>query len=59
MFRTGFGKFGKVMAIDNATFQDLESFRKGWFFKMSMQEFWIFVWEESVIFKNEYKLMLC
>ena len=31
MFRIGFGKFWKVMEIDNATFQDLDIFGKGGF----------------------------
>ena len=47
--RTGFGKFWKVMEIDNAIFHDLESFGKGIFFKMAMEQFWIVVWENSKI----------
>ena len=37
--RMGFGKLWKVMEIDNAIFQDLESFGKGRFFKMAMEKF--------------------
>jgi len=34
------------MEIDNATFQDLESFGKGKLFKMAMEMFWAFAWEK-------------
>jgi len=44
---TGFGKFWKVMTIDNAIFQDLEGLGKEKFFKMPLEKFWIFVWESS------------
>ena len=40
-----FGKFRKVIGIDNAVFQYLEHFGKGKFFKIAMEKFWIFVWE--------------
>ena len=36
------------MELDNAIFQDLESFSKKKFFKMVMERFWIF-WENSKI----------
>ena len=39
----GFGTFWKVMEIDNAIFQYLESFETGRFFKMAMEKFGIFV----------------
>ena len=35
------------MEVDNAIFQDLESFVKRRFFKMAMEKFWIFVWKNS------------
>ena len=37
------------MEIDNVTFQDLEGFEKEKVFKMAMEKFWIFVWENSKI----------
>ena len=37
--RAGFGKFWKVMEIENAFFHDLESSRKGGFLKMTMEKF--------------------
>ena len=43
--RMSFGKFRKVIGIDNAVFQYLEHFGKGKFFKIAMEKFWIFVWE--------------
>ena len=45
--RTGFGKFWKVLEIDNAIFQDLESFGKESIFKMAVEKFWIFIWKNS------------
>ena len=39
---TGFGKIWKVMEIDNAIFQDLESFEKERSIKMAVEMFWIF-----------------
>ena len=41
--------FWKVMEIDSEIFQHLESFGKEKFFKMAMEKFWIFVWENSKI----------
>ena len=35
-----FGKFGKLMEIDNTIFQDLEIFGKETFFNMAMEKFW-------------------
>ena len=35
------------MEIDNAIFQDLESFGRGKFFQMAMEKSWVFVWESS------------
>ena len=35
------------MEIENAIFQDLESFGKGRIFKMAMEKFWIFVEKNS------------
>ena len=35
------------MEIDNAIFQDLESFGKEKFFKMALKKFWIFVLAKS------------
>ena len=35
--RTGLGKLWEVMEIDDAIFQDLESFRKEKFFKMAVK----------------------
>ena len=35
------------MEIDNAIFQDVESFGKERFFKMAVEKFWIFLWEDS------------
>ena len=37
------------MEIDKAIFQDLESFGNGRSLKMAMEEFWIFVWENSTV----------
>ena len=37
--RAGFIKFSKVMEIDNAIFQDLESFREVGCFKMATESF--------------------
>ena len=39
----GFGKFWKVMEIDNAIFQDLGMFGKEKYSKMAMEKFWILV----------------
>ena len=47
--RAAFRKLWKVMEIGNATFQDLESFGKEKFFKLVVEKFWIFVWENSEI----------
>ena len=44
-----FGKFWKVKVIDNAIFQNLESFGKDKFLEIAMEKFWIFVWENSKI----------
>ena len=52
--RTGFGKFWKVVEIENAIFQDLESFGKERIFKMAMARVWIFVWKST---KKILKLM--
>ena len=41
--RTGFGKFWKVMEVENAIFQALESFGKEMIFIMAMEKLWIFV----------------
>ena len=43
--RKYFGKFWKVMEIDNAIFQDLESFGNERFFKLAMEKLWTF-WGE-------------
>ena len=37
------------MEIDNAIFQDVESFGKGRFIKPAMEKLWIFVWKSSKI----------
>ena len=37
---TGVGKFRSVMEIENALFQDLESYRKERIFKAAMVKFW-------------------
>ena len=37
------------MEIDNAIFQDVESFGKERFSKMAMEKCWIFLWEDSSI----------
>ena len=37
----GFGKFWKVIEIENVIFQDLESFGKERVFKIFMEKFWI------------------
>jgi len=42
------------MEIENAFFQDLESFGKERIFKMVIEKFWIFVWKNS---KNTVKWM--
>ena len=41
--------FWKAMEIDNAIFQNLESFGKEKLFKMAMEKFWIFAWANSKI----------
>ena len=45
MIRMGFGKFWRATEIDNVIFQNLESFVTEKFFKITMEEFWIFVWK--------------
>jgi len=35
------------MEIDNAIFQDLESFGKERIFKMATAKFWIFAWDDT------------
>ena len=47
MVRTGSGKLWKVMEIDNAIFQDLETFGKRDVFQSGYEKFWKFVWENS------------
>ena len=47
MVRTGSGKLSKVMEIDNAIVQDLESFGKRDVFQSGYEKFWNFVWENS------------
>ena len=42
------------MEIENAVFQDLESFGKEKIFKMAMERFSIFIWKN---YKNILKLM--
>ena len=42
------------MEIDNAIFQDLESFGKEKISKVALEKFWIFVWKN---FKNVLKWM--
>ena len=37
----------KVIEIENAIFQDLDSFGKERISKMALKKFWIFVWENS------------
>ena len=49
-----FGKFWKVMEIENAIFQDQKSFRNERIFKMAFEKSWIFVWK---ILKNALKWM--
>ena len=56
--RTDFGKFWKIMEIDNAIIQDLESSGQGTFFKMAMEKFKIFIWENSTISRNGCKFVL-
>ena len=51
-FRTGFGRLRKVMEIENAIFQDLESFGKEKFFKVAMEKFWICARDNSKISRN-------
>ena len=46
--RTGFEKFWKVMEIENAVFQELESFGKE-NFQNGYGKFWIFVRKNSKI----------
>ena len=41
-----FGKFWKVMEIENAIFHNLESFGKEMIFEMAMRKCWI-VWKKS------------
>ena len=38
-------RFREVMEIENAIFQDLESFGKEIIFKIAMEKFRIFVWK--------------
>ena len=40
--RTGFGKYWKVIKVENAIFRDLKSLGKREHFKMTMEKFWIF-----------------
>ena len=47
--RTGFEKFWKVMEIENAVFEELESFGKERSFQNGYGKFWIFVWKSSKI----------
>jgi len=47
--RTCFGKLCRVMEIDAAIFQDMESFAKEKLFKIAMEKFWAFAWEYSKI----------
>ena len=49
--------FEKVLEIDNAIFQDMEILERERFFKMAMEEFWIFVWKKSNIFYSGYILV--
>jgi len=49
MVHTGFGMFWKVMEIDNVIFKGLESCGKEKYFKMALEKFRIFVWENSEI----------
>ena len=42
------------MEIDYAIYQDLDSFGREKFFKMAMEKFWIFVWENCRISENAY-----
>ena len=46
---TGIGGFWKVIKIDNAIFQDLESFGKGRFLKLAMEKCCIFIRQNSRI----------
>ena len=57
--RTDFGGFWKVMEIDSAIFQDLESYGKGRIFNMAMEKLWIFVWETSKMSYNDTPYMFC
>ena len=45
------------MEIKSVIFQDLESFGKGEFFKMAIEKYWIFVWENTTISYNVYDLL--
>ena len=45
--RTGFGKFWKVMEIENVIVHYMECFGKERIFKMAMEKFLIFVWKNS------------
>ena len=45
----GFGELLKVFEIDNTIFQDPESFGKGRFFKLAMEQFWI-LFEKILIY---------
>ena len=42
-FHAGFGKFWKVMEIENAILQDLERFGNEIIFILAIEKFWIFV----------------
>ena len=44
------------MEIENAISQDLESLGREKFFKMAMENFWIFVWKNS---KKYVKYRIC
>ena len=48
----GFEKFWKVLGIDSAVFQDLESFGTRKVFQNVEGKFWMLVWENSKICLN-------
>ena len=47
------------MKIDIAIFQEMESFGKEKLFKIAMEKFLIFVWENSEISENGYNALSC
>ena len=55
--RTGFRMFWKVLEIDNAIFQNLESFEKWRFFRMAMEKLCIVTWENSKILQKGYNFV--